>query len=145
MIAIGADHAGYEYKEKVKELLHSLGYECKDFGTSSHESTDYPDYAHLVAESVSSGKAELGILVCGTGIGMAIVANKHDGVRAGNAESVQAAKMAREHNNANVLAIGARLTPWDTAREIIKTFLNAQFEGGRHQRRVDKIHKLTNL
>lgn len=145
MIALGADHAGYEYKEKIKELLKSLGYEFHDFGTQSKESTDYPDYAHTVAEAVSSGKAEYGILVCGTGIGMAIVANKHNGIRAANIESIEAAKMAREHNNANVLAIGARLTAWDRAQEIIKTFLSTPFEGGRHQRRVDKIHTLTNL
>ena len=145
MIALGADHAGFEYKEKAKELLRSLGYTYEDFGTSSAESTDYPDYAHKVADSVSAGKTELGILICGTGIGMSIVANKHRGVRAANVESIEAARMARTHNNANVLAIGARLTPWETAREIIKTFLAARFEGGRHQRRVDMIHTLTNL
>ena len=145
MIALGADHAGFEYKEKTKELLRSLGYAFEDFGTSSTESTDYPDYAHKVAESVSSGQAELGILICGTGIGMSIVANKHQGVRAANVESIEATRMARTHNNANILAIGARLTPWDKAREIIKAFLAATFEGGRHQRRVDKIHTLTNL
>ncbi len=145
MIAIGADHAGYEYKENIKGLLKSLGYEFQDFGTNSKESTDYPDYGHTVAEAVASGKAEYGILVCGTGIGMAIVANKHNGIRAANVESIEAAKMAREHNNANVLAIGARLTAWDTAEKIIKTFLSTKFEGGRHQRRVDKIHSLTNL
>lgn len=145
MIALGADHAGFEYKEKIKGLLKSLGFEFRDFGTNSTESTDYPDYAHAVAEAVGSGAAEYGILVCGTGIGMAIVANKHNGVRAGNVESVEAARMARAHNNANVLAIGARLTPWDMAAEIVKTFLSTAFEGGRHQRRVDKIHTLTNL
>ena len=145
MIALGADHAGYEYKEKIKELLKTLGYEFRDFGTQSKESTDYPDYAHTVAEAVASGKAEFGILICGTGIGMAIVANKHNGIRAANIESIEAAKMAREHNNANVLAVGARLTSWDKGQEIIKTFLSTSFEGGRHQRRVDKIHTLTNL
>lgn len=145
MIAIGADHAGYEYKEKIKELLTSMGLEFRDFGTQSSESTDYPDYAHKVAEAVSSGKAEYGILVCGTGIGMSIVANKHNGVRAGNVESVEGAKMARAHNNTNVLAIGARLTPWKKAQEIVKAFLTTKFEGGRHQGRVEKIHTLTNL
>ena len=145
MIALGADHAGFEYKEKIKELLKSMGLEFQDFGTNSTESTDYPDYAHKVSEVVGSGKAEYGILVCGTGIGMAIVANKHNGVRAGNVESVEAAKLAREHNNANVLAIGARITPWDRITEIVKTFLTTKFEGGRHQRRIDKIHALTNL
>lgn len=145
MIALGADHAGFEYKERIKELLKSLGLPYQDFGTQTSESTDYPDYAHNVAEAVGSGKAEFGILVCGTGIGMSIVANKHNGVRAGNVESVEGARMARAHNNANVLAIGARLTPWEKAEEIIKTFLATAFEGGRHQRRVDKIHTLTNL
>ena len=145
MIALGADHAGFEYKEKIKELLKSLGLQFQDFGTQSNESTDYPDYAHNVAEAVGSGKAEVGILVCGTGIGMSIVANKHTGVRAGNVESVEGARMARAHNDANVLAIGARLTSWEKAQEIIKIFLSTKFEGGRHQRRVDKIHTLTNL
>ena len=145
MIAIGADHAGYEYKEKIKELLTSLGYQYKDFGTSSNASVDYPDFAHSVALAVSTGSAQYGILVCGTGIGMSIVANKHTGVRAANVESVKAAALAREHNNANILAIGARITPWETAREIIKTFLSATFEGGRHERRIEKIHTLTNL
>lgn len=144
-IAIGADHAGYEMKEKIKELLKSLGIEFQDFGTTSTESTDYPDYAHTVSEAVSGGKADLGILVCGTGIGMSIAANKHNGIRAANVESVEGAKMARTHNDANVLALGARLTPWDKAKEIVKTFLSGKFEGGRHQRRVEKIHTLTNL
>ena len=145
MIALGADHAGFEYKEKIKELLKSMGLEFRDFGAQSAESSDYPDYAHGVAEAVGTGKAEYGILVCGTGIGMSIVANKHAGVRAGNVESAEAARLAREHNNANVLAIGARLTPWEKAQEIIRIFLSTKFEGGRHQRRIDKIHTLTNL
>ena len=145
MIALGADHAGFEFKEKIKALLKSLDYPFQDFGTNSSESTDYPDYAHSVAEAVSSGKFDAGILVCGTGIGMSIVANKHDGVRAAVVESVNAARLAREHNNANVLALGARITPWERAEEIIKAFLSTQFEGGRHQRRIDKIHTLTNL
>jgi ribose 5-phosphate isomerase B len=130
-IAIGADHAGFAYKERIKELLASMGVEVRDFGTSSDASTDYPDYAHSVAQAVGSGEASYGILVCGSGIGMSIVANKHAGVRAVNTESVDGAKLARQHNDANVLAIAACLaTP---------------FEGGRHQRRVDKIHDLTNL
>ena len=145
VIAIGADHAGYEMKERMKDLLTSMGCTFQDFGTNSTESSDYPDYAHAVSEAVASGKAEYGILVCGTGIGMAIVANKHDGIRASNVESVQAAQLARGHNDANVLALGARITPWEKAKEIIRTFLTTKFEGGRHQRRVDKIHTLTNL
>lgn len=138
-VAAGADHAGFEYKQKIVDLLRSKGLEVIDCGTSSNDSTDYPDYAHTVALAVSDGKADLGILVCGTGIGMAIAANKHPGVRAANVESVMAATMAREHNNANVLAIGARLTTWELAKEIVETFLSAEFQGGRHQRRVDKI------
>ena len=145
MIAIGADHAGYEYKEKIKELLKSKKIEVRDFGTYSSESTDYPDFAHEVAKMVSSGNAEYGILVCGTGIGMSIVANKHKGIRASNVESAMGARYARSHNNANILAIGARLTPWDRVMEIVKVFLTTPFEGGRHQRRVDKIHSLTQL
>jgi ribose 5-phosphate isomerase B len=145
MIAIGADHAGFAYKEQIKELLRSMNVEFRDLGTASAESTDYPDYAHSVAEAVASGAAEFGILVCGTGIGMSIVANKHQGVRASNVESVDAARLARQHNDANILALGARLTSWETAKEIIAVFLATPFEGGRHQRRVDKIHTLTNL
>ena len=145
MIALGADHAGYEYKEKIKKMLQSMGIEFRDFGTNSPESTDYPDYGHMVAEAVSTGKAERGILVCGTGIGMSIVANKHVGVRAAAVESLDAARLAREHNDANVLAIGARTVPWERAHEIITVFLTTKFQGGRHQRRIDKIHSLTNL
>ena len=144
-IALGSDHAGFEYKEKIKELLTSMSLPFRDFGTTSTESTDYPDYAHSVAKAVGSGEAKFGILVCGTGIGMSIVANKHAGVRASNVESDAAARLAREHNDANVLAIGARITPWETAKEIIRTFVTTQFAGGRHQRRIDKIHALTNL
>ena len=145
MIALGADHAGYEYKEKIKELLNSLGQKFQDFGTNSMQPCDYPDYAHKVAETVSCGKAEFGILICGTGIGMSITANKHFGVRAANVESVVGAKYSRAHNNANILAIGARLTSWEMSREIIRTFLSTAFEGGRHEERIKKIHSLTNL
>lgn len=145
MIALGADHAGYEMKEKIKALLTTMGKGFQDFGTDSTESTDYPDYGHRVAEFVASGKAEFGILVCGTGIGMSIVANKHRGIRAAVVESTEAAKLSREHNDANILALGARITPWERAQEIIKVFLATKFEGDRHQRRVEKIHSLTNL
>jgi ribose 5-phosphate isomerase B len=145
MIALGADHAGYIYKERIKTLLQSMHRTFIDLGTTSDTSTDYPDYAHNVALAVTAGQADFGILVCGTGIGMSIVANKHAGIRASNVESVDAARLARAHNNANVLAIGARLTPWDKAEEIIKVFLATPFEGGRHSQRVDKIHTLTNL
>jgi ribose 5-phosphate isomerase B len=145
MIALGSDHAGFEYKEKIKVILDELKLSYKDFGTSSKESTDYPDYAHQVASAVSKGECDRGILVCGTGIGMAIVANKHKGVRAAVCESSTAARLARQHNNANILTIGERLTGWEAAADIVRTFLSAQFEGGRHERRVDKISKLTGL
>lgn len=145
MIAIGSDHAGYEYKEKIIKLLNELGLPFKDFGTHSAESTDYPDYAHAVSQEISSGKAERGILVCGTGIGMSIVANKHPSVRAAVCESAAAARLSRQHNDANILALGARITTWETAEQIIKTFFTTEFEGGRHQLRIEKIHTLTNL
>ncbi|MBI3194654.1 MAG: ribose 5-phosphate isomerase B [Ignavibacteriae bacterium] len=145
MIALGADHAGFEYKENIKPLLTSLGYEFMDFGTHSTESVDYPDFAHKVASGVSSGKFSTAILVCGTGIGMCIVANKHENVRAAVVESIDAAKYTRLHNNANILCIGSRIIPWERTIEIIKTFLTTEFEGGRHQKRLDKIHTLTSL
>jgi ribose 5-phosphate isomerase B len=145
MIAIGADHAGFEYKEKIGTMLRQMGLEVADYGTTSPASTDYPDYAHTVSLAVSSGKADLGILICGTGIGMAITANKHAGIRAANVESVRAATLARQHNNANILCIGARLTEWPVAEEIVQAFLATPFEGGRHERRVEKIHLLTQL
>jgi ribose 5-phosphate isomerase B len=145
MIALASDHAGFVFKENIKDLLAGLGLSYQDFGTDSDQSTDYPDFAHAAAEAISSGTYERGILICGTGIGVAIVANKHKGVRAANCESVHAAELARQHNNANILALGERLLTWESAREIILTFLNTPFEGGRHNRRVEKIHKLTGL
>lgn len=144
-IAAGSDHAGFEYKQKIVELLRSMGMDVLDCGTASAESVDYPDFAHSVADAVASGKAEAGVLVCGSGIGMSIVANKHGGIRAANVESVGAARLAREHNDANVLALGARLTEWELAKDILLAFLSTEFQGGRHQKRVDKIHNLTKL
>ena len=143
MIAVASDHAGFQYKEKTKEVLKSLNIQFKDFGTNSADSVDYPDFAHAASESVSKGECEQGILVCGTGIGVSIVANKHKGVRAAACESVSAVGLARRHNNANVLCIGERLVTWDVAEEMIKIFLNTNFEAGRHTRRVEKIHSLT--
>jgi ribose 5-phosphate isomerase B len=145
MIAVASDHAGFEYKERVKKLLDELNLPYDDFGTAAEESTDYPDWAHRASTAVSEGKCERGILVCGTGIGMSIVANKHKGVRAAVCESATAARLARQHNDANVLAIGARITGWESAADIIRTFLSTPFEGGRHQRRVEKIHSITKL
>lgn len=146
MIALGSDHAGFDYKEQIKKMLDRMQLPYRDFGTNSKDSTDYPDFAHAVAQAVSTGECERGILVCGTGIGMSIVANKHTGIRAAACESATAARLAREHNDANILALGERLTGWEAAADIVKTFLATQFSGGeRHTRRVNKIHSLTNL
>ncbi len=143
MIALGSDHAGFKYKEQLKELLKSLNVEYHDYGTFSPESTDYPDYAALVSKSILNSEATKGILVCGTGIGMSIAANKFKGIRAAVCESVESARLAREHNDANILCIGERITPWDKAVEIVKVFLNTNFDGGvRHCRRVEKLNNL---
>jgi ribose 5-phosphate isomerase B len=146
MIAIGSDHAGFEYKERLKKLLDEIGKPYQDFGTSSPDSVDYPDVAHLVSKAVASGKYMLGVLICGTGIGMSIVANKHKGIRAAACESSASAKLSREHNDANILCFGERITSWETSTEIVKTFLSTPFSGGeRHMCRIEKIHSLTNL
>jgi ribose 5-phosphate isomerase B len=146
MIAIGSDHAGFEYKEQLKSLLEGLGKPYQDFGTSTKTTTDYPDFAHIVSEVVASGKCETGILICGTGIGMSIVANKHKGIRAAVCESIESARLARQHNNANILCIGARILSWEKTKEIVKIFLSTPFSGEeRHMCRIEKIHTLTNL
>jgi len=146
MIAIGSDHAGFEYKERLKKLLDEIGRPYQDFGTTSLDSVDYPDFAYNVSKVVASGKCTFGILICGTGIGMSIVANKHNGIRAAVCESTVAAKLSREHNDANILCLGARITTWETATEIVKTFLTTPFSGGeRHLKRIQKIHSLTGL
>lgn len=142
-IAIGSDHAGFEYKEKLKEYFEHLGQEVSDFGCFSSESCDYPDYAFPLAKSVANGHFEFGILICGSGIGMSIVANKVKGIRAANCCSVEMAKLARQHNNSNILTLGARLIPLELGIEIVNAFLNEQFEGNRHQGRISKIHHLT--
>jgi len=140
MTAIGSDHAGVEFKEKIKTLLGSMGHDLRDLGTTGKESTDYPDWGHAVAEMVSSGKADRGVLICGTGIGMSIVANRHPGVRAAVCESATAARLARQHNDANILCIGERLTGWEQAADIVKVFFSTSFDGGeRHVRRVGKM------
>jgi ribose 5-phosphate isomerase B len=141
-IAIGADHAGFHAKELIKKFLAAQGYEVDDVGTASEESVDYPDFARQVAERVAAGRAQLGILTCGTGIGMSITANKVPGVRAALAHDIMTAHMAREHNDANVLTFGARIVTEDLAIAIVREFLNTAFAGGRHQRRVDKIVEL---
>jgi len=142
-ISLGCDHAAYEYKEQIAEFLKEKGYEIEDFGTYSPESCDYPVYAKAAAEAVASGDCEFGIIMCGTGIGMSITANKIKGIRSANCISEEMAALAREHNNANVLNFGARLISLETAKRIIEVFLSTDFAGGRHERRVELIHKLT--
>ena len=136
-IAIGGDHAGFEYKEILKDFLKD--YEVKDFGPSSSASVDYPDFAHPLAAAVESGEFEYGILLCGSANGVAITANKHIGIRAGLCWETEVASLIRKHNDANVLCIPARFVSEALAKEITTTFLNTAFEGGRHQTRVDKI------
>ena len=145
MIALASDHAGFAYKEKLKRLLDELNLQWRDFGTETQESTDYPDWGHQAAAAVTSGDCDRGILICGTGIGMSIVANKHAGVRAAVCTSATEARLARQHNDANVLTVGERVVGWESVVDIVRTFLSTPFEGGRHQRRVDKIHSLTKL
>ncbi len=138
-IAIGADHAGYEDKEKVKKMLDEMNVEYEDVGTDSTESVDYPIYAEKVAEKVANGEVERGILVCGSGNGMQIAANKIHGIRAALAWNEETAALARQHNDANVLSVPARMISFDEVSKIIKSYLAADFEGGRHARRVDEI------
>ena len=141
-IAIGSDHAGLDLKAQLARRLGEAGHEVRDLGTDSAASVDYPDFARNVARAVASGEADRGLLVCGTGIGMAMSANKVPGVRAALATNAYMARMAREHNDANVLCLGARVTGIGLAEDILDAFLAAAFEGGRHARRVDKINQL---
>jgi ribose 5-phosphate isomerase B len=138
-IAIGADHAGYEYKTVIVDLLQQKGLQVKDCGTNSHDSVDYPDFAHPVANAVESEEAACGILICGSGNGVAITANKHQGIRAAICWLPDLARLAREHNNANILCIPARFVSTPAAEEMVNVFLTTNFEGGRHEKRVDKI------
>jgi ribose 5-phosphate isomerase B len=141
-IALASDHAGFAEKERLKPLLRELGLEVEDLGTVSEESVDYPDYARRVAEAVASGEAEQGLLVCGSGTGMAIAANKVQGVRAAVAWSEETARLARRHNDANVLALGARTTPEGDIPKIVRTWFETPFDGGRHSSRVEKIKEI---
>jgi ribose 5-phosphate isomerase B len=142
-IAIASDHAGYTEKEAIKQQLTQMGVEVEDFGTDSAEvSVDYPDFAERVGHAVIQGKAERGILVCGTGIGVSIAANKIPGIRAALAWNAETAQLARTHNDANILAVGARTTSPDTIHEIVETYLSNEFAGGRHARRIEKIAEL---
>jgi len=139
-IALGADHAGVELKDALKAHLESHGITVSDMGTHGSASVDYPDFARQVADAVREGRADRGVLVCGSGIGMAIAANKVAGIRAAAIGDVTSARLAREHNDLNVLALGARLTAPGLAREIVDAFLDTPFAGGRHEQRVAKIH-----
>lgn len=141
-IAIGADHAGVELKDLIKQTLDELRTPYRDFGADSDESVDYPDYAAKVGRAVAAGEFDRGILICGTGIGMALAANKIAGVRAAPVMDLETARLAREHNNANVLALGARVTEPARALDIVRTFLRTEFEGGRHERRLNKVAAL---
>lgn len=138
-IAIGSDHAGYECKTIVGEWLISQGYEVADFGTHSKDAVDYPDFSHPVAKAITEGECTLGVLVCGSANGVAMAANKHEGIRAGVCWIPEIASLARQHNNANVCCIPARYVEDEEAKSIIEAFVNAEFEGGRHARRVGKI------
>ena len=144
-IALGADHAGFELKEQIAKYLKEKGYEVKDFGAYSTDSIDYPDPAYSTAKSVSEHSSDEGILICGTGIGMSMVANKLPGIRAALCNSVETAQLSKKHNNANLLCLGARVEHTDSVEKIVDEWLNAKFEEGRHERRVDKIHSLTGI
>ena len=139
-ISIGSDHAGYAYKTELKSMLVALGHDVIDVGTESEASVDYPDYGTAAAALVRDGKAHCGVLICGSGIGISIAANKVQGIRAANCTSVEMAQLARQHNDANVVAVGQRLVSLELAKEIVSAFLSTPFEGGRHQRRVDKLN-----
>ena len=141
-IAIAADHAGFALKQALRDLLVADGHEVNDFGTQSTESTDYPDYASLVAHEVADGRADRGVLVCSTGIGMSIAANKVEGVRAALVTNAAAARLTRQHNDANIIALGANFIDVEAAAPMLDAFLNTDFEGGRHARRVAKIMQL---
>jgi ribose 5-phosphate isomerase B len=142
VIPIASDHAGFEMKERLETRLRGLGFEVRDLGTDSADSTDYPDYAHPVAEMVSRGEAERAILLCGTGVGMAMAANRHPHVRAAVAWSPEIAALARKHNDANVLVLPARCISEEDAEKALEIWLETAFEGGRHERRVGKIEPL---
>ncbi|MFM7023033.1 MAG: ribose 5-phosphate isomerase B [Flavobacteriales bacterium] len=138
-IAIAADHAGFHLKDTIKEYLASKGYQVKDFGTDSDQSCDYPDYAHPLAKAVNDGAYKLGILICGSANGVNITANKHQKVRSALCWNVEVAKLARQHNDANVVALPSRFISKELAMEIVEAFISTDFEGGRHANRVNKI------
>ena len=138
-IAIGSDHAGYRLKEKIKDTLEKTGYVIKDFGAFSEESVDYPDFAHPISDAIRRKEFDTGILICGSGNGINMVANKHQGIRSALCWNKDIAVLARQHNDANIIALPARFIDEQLAKEIVDVFLNTDFEGGRHQNRVNKI------
>jgi ribose 5-phosphate isomerase B len=138
-VAIASDHAGYALKEALKPIVESAGYTVLDLGTNSEKSVDYPDFGRQAAETITSGKADLGIIICGSGIGISIAANRHPGIRAALCHDGLTAQLSRQHNNANILALGARLIGIETAKECVTRFLATPFEGGRHEGRVKKL------
>ncbi len=142
MIAIGSDHGGFELKGHIIKHLEERGLKYKDFGCFDENSIDYPDVAKVVCDAINSGKAQNGILICGTGIGISMAANKIAGIRAAHCHDVYSAEMTKRHNNANVLCMGGRVVGRELAFKIIDAYLDAEFEGGRHQTRIDKIHAL---
>lgn len=139
VVAIAADHAGFALKHSLKPVIEALGFHCEDLGTHTDEPVDYPDYGQAVAEEVSSGRALFGVVICGSGIGVSIAANRDQNVRAALCLTTEMAQLARQHNDANVLALGSRLIDVETAKECLRTFLNEKFEGGRHVARVAKL------
>lgn len=139
IIGMAADHAGYELKEVLKVMLKDMGYEIRDFGTHSTESMDYPDVAHPLADAVESKEVDFGIAMCGSGNGISMTLNKHQGIRAALCWTAELAALAKQHNNANILSLPARFISEDLAKEIVKAYIAASFEGGRHERRVQKI------
>lgn len=143
IIGIGSDHGGYELKESIKEYLNQLGVEFIDYGTNSLESVDYPDFGKKVADAVLEKQVDRGILICGTGIGISITANRIQGIRCALCTDTFSARMSREHNNANILALGGRVVGTGLALDIVKIFLDTEFEGGRHERRINKIDEIT--
>ena len=138
-IAVGADHGGYEMKQELTLQLRDMGFAVLDFGTDSADSVDYPDFAELVVKAIEGGEANRGILVCGSGIGMSIAANRHKGIRAALCVNKVSAELARQHNDANILVLGERLTEISIAKQCVKKFFSTEFEGGRHERRVTKL------
>jgi ribose 5-phosphate isomerase B len=138
-VAVASDHAGVDLKAALKDDLSRLGYKVLDLGPATADSVDYPDYGNALADAITSGKAKAGVAICGSGIGISIAINRHKGLRAALVHDEATAKLARQHNNANVLALGARATPPAAAQAIVKSFFTTEFEGGRHARRVDKL------